>query len=64
NGKFLLAFEDIEQLRNRKLNNDIFRFYTKEEVRNLLIDAGFIQEVSIESRQRGNLIFQCAVATK
>jgi ubiquinone/menaquinone biosynthesis C-methylase UbiE len=63
-GKLILAFEDVEQLRNRKLNDDLFCFYTKEEVRKLLVDAGFLGDVSIKSIQRGDSIFHCAVAIK
>ena len=40
-GKLILAFEDIEQLKQRKLNQDVCHLYSKEEVQNLLINAGF-----------------------
>jgi ubiquinone/menaquinone biosynthesis C-methylase UbiE len=63
-GKLLLAFEDIGQLEQRKLNQEVFRLYTKEEVRNLLVDAGFSKNVSIVSRKRGKLLFHCVVAKK
>lgn len=63
-GKFVLAFEDIEQLKRRKLNKDVFNLYSKNEVQDLLIDAGFSHNINIVSRKKGNLIFHCAVAIK
>lgn len=64
NGKLILAFEDIEQLKQRKLNQEVFHIYSKDEVQNLLINAGFLNNVSIVSRKKGKTIFHCAVAIK
>ncbi len=64
NGKLVLAFEDIEQLKQRKLNQEVFHIYSKDEVQNLLINAGFLNNVSIVSRKKGKSIFHCAVAIK
>lgn len=63
-GKLILAFEDIEQLKQRKLNQEVFHFYSKDEVQNLLIKAGFSKNVSIVSRKKGKSIFHCVVAIK
>jgi ubiquinone/menaquinone biosynthesis C-methylase UbiE len=63
-GKLILAFEDIEQLKQRKLNQEVFSLYTKDEVRNLLVDAGFSRNVSIVSRKKGESLFHCVVAIK
>jgi len=63
-GKLVLAFEDIEQLNQRKLNQDVFNLYSKDEVQDLLINAGFSHNVNIVSRKKGNLIFYCVVAIK
>ena len=63
-GKFILAFEDIEQLKQRKLNQEVFHLYSKDEVQDLFINAGFSSNVSIVSRKKGNLIFHCVVAIK
>ena len=63
-GRLILAFEDIEQLKQRKLDKNVFHLYTKDEVRNLLINAGFSNKVSIQSRKKGNSIFHCVVAIK
>jgi len=60
----ILAFEDIKQLQQRKLNREVFHFYSKDEVEDLLINAGFSKNVSIVSRKKGNSIFHCAVAIK
>jgi len=62
NGKLFLAFEDIGQLKRRKLNQEIFRLYTKAEVRDLLSDAGFSKNINIVSRKKGKSIFHCVVA--
>ncbi len=63
-GKLILAFEDIEQLKRRNLNQDIFNLYSKDEVQDLLINAGFSHNVKIVSRKKGNLNFHCVVAIK
>lgn len=63
-GKLILAFEDIEQLKQRKLNQDLFHLYAKDDVQDLLINAGFSNNVKIVSRKKNNLIFHCVVAKK
>ena len=63
-GIFILAFEDIEQLKQRKLNQDVCHLYSKEEVQNLLINAGFSKDVSVISRKKGKSIFHCVAAIK
>jgi ubiquinone/menaquinone biosynthesis C-methylase UbiE len=63
-GKLILAFEDIEQLKQRKLNQEVFHLYSTGEVQDLLINAGFSKNVSIVSRKKGKSIFHCVVATK
>lgn len=62
-GRFVMGFEDFGQLRQRKLDRDVFRLYRKDDVRHLLTGCGF-SEVCIESREKRNLLFHCAVATK
>ena len=57
NGKLILAFEDSAQLKQRKLNQEVFHIYSKDEVQNLLINAGFSNNVSIVSRKKGKSIF-------
>lgn len=63
-GKLILAFEDIKQLEQKKLDKNIFHLYTKSEVKNLLINAGFESDVSVQSRKRGKSVFHCVVAKK
>lgn len=63
-GKLILAFEDIGQLKQRKLNQDVFHIYSKEEVQDLLINAGFSNDISIVSKVKSSLIFHCVVAKK
>jgi len=63
-GKLILAFEDIEQLKQRKLNQEVFHLYSKDEVQKLLINAGLSRNVSIVTRKKGKSIFHCVVAIK
>ena len=63
-GKLILGFEDVEQLKRRRLNKNVFHLYTKDEVQNLLINAGFSNTVSILSREKGKSVFHCVVAIK
>lgn len=63
-GKLILAFEDIEQLKQRKLNQEVFHLYSTGEVQDLLINAGFSKNVNIVSRKKGKSIFHCVVAIK
>ncbi len=63
-GKFVLAFEDIAQLEQKSLSNEVFRLYSKGEVKNLLIRSGFSGGVSIESRMIGTSVLHCVVAKK
>lgn len=64
NGKLVLAFEDIDQLKQRNLSADVFRFYSQEAVKNLLGEAGFSSDIYFESTTRGNSVLHCAVAFK
>lgn len=64
NGTLILAFEDSEQIKRRKMDRDIFHLYTKEEVVDLLTQAGFSDDTRIVSRVRGKDVFHCAVAPK
>jgi ubiquinone/menaquinone biosynthesis C-methylase UbiE len=63
-GMFVVAFEDIAQLEQRQLSNEVFRLYSKDDVKNLLINAGFSKGVSIKSREIGSTVLHCAVAIK
>lgn len=63
-GMFVVAFEDIAQLEQKQLSNEVFRLYSKDDVKNLLINAGFSKGVSIKSREIGSTVLHCAVALK
>ena len=63
-GKFITAFEDILQLRDRKLDEDIFHLYSAFEVKDLLFNSGFLTDVSIETRKKGKSKYHCVVAIK
>ncbi len=64
NGKFVVGFEDIEQLKQRKLDDDIFNLYSTSAVETLLLNAGFSNGIDIHNRKFGSSMFNCVVATK
>ena len=63
-GMFVVAFEDIAQLEQKQLSNEVFRLYSRDDVKNLLINAGFSKGVNIKSREIGSTVLHCAVAIK
>lgn len=63
-GIFIAGFEDMNQLRQRNLDADVFKIYSIEEVKNLFVKAGFLSDINIESRKKGKLAFHCVVARK
>ena len=63
-GMFLVAFEDIAQLKEKPLSEDVFHLYSKNDVKNLLINAGFSSGVNVESRKVGSSLFHCVVGVK
>ena len=63
-GTFVVAFEDIAQLEQRQLNSEIFHLYSKDDVKDLLLNSGFSNGVSIKSREFGSSVLNCAIAIK
>lgn len=63
-GQLVLAFEDIEQLKRRNLNQDVFNLYSKDEVQDILRNVGFAGNVNTVSRKKGSLIFHCVIVGK
>ena len=63
-GKFVAGFEDMAQLEHRQLNNEVFHLYSKDDVKKLLADAGFSNGVSVQSREFGSSVLNCAIAIK
>lgn len=63
-GRLIMAFEDSEQIKRRKMDWDVFHLHAKEEVLDLLINAGFSGDTKLISRTRGKLIFHCVIAKK
>ena len=62
-GKLVLGFEDKDKLENKPLSAEIFRLYAEDEVRNLLMDAGF-GGVEIHSKAGKSNLLHCSVAMK
>ncbi|GBC59162.1 hypothetical protein DENIS_0098 [Desulfonema ishimotonii] len=63
-GKFVMGFGDKAQLEQKSLSSDVFRLYSQDDVRRLLIDAGFRGGVEILSEPGTEFILNCAVAVK
>ena len=63
-GKFVVAFEDKKQLETRNLDKNVFKFYSENEVKSILINAGFLTDVTIHTKIRGKSVYHCVVAVK
>ena len=59
-----MAFEDIEQLKQRSLNKNIFQLSSEDDIMDLMVNAGFSDETNLVSRRKGKLTFHCVVAKK
>jgi ubiquinone/menaquinone biosynthesis C-methylase UbiE len=63
-GKLIIGFADKAQLEKKSLSVDVFKFYSKDEVKNLLINAGFSGGVDIKTKPGKIFKLHCAVAVK
>lgn len=63
-GRVILGFEDIAQMKNKSISRDVFRFYSTDDVKDLLTAAGFHKNIYFVSKRQGEMIFHCAVAVK
>ena len=63
-GDLILAFEDKAQLEMRSLSKNVFKFYSLDEIGNLLSHNGFPGSIKYASREKESQIFHCVVATK
>ncbi len=63
-GKFIVAFGDKAQLKQKPLSKDVFNLYSKEEVKDLLMNNGFSGEVTVKTKKIGASILHCGVAIK
>lgn len=63
-GFVVIAFENIKQLEQRNLNQEVFRLYKTENVKDLLSESGFGTAVEIKTKTKGKLKFHCVVAKK
>jgi len=59
----VIGFRDAEQMANFDLDKDIFSTYSKEQVINLLSEAGFLN-VIIKEKEGNPLMSYCAIGTK
>ena len=63
-GKFVVAFEDMVQLKEKPISKDVFKLYSTGEVIALFMEAGFSGGVVLESREIGSSIYHCVVGRK
>ncbi|QTA87083.1 class I SAM-dependent methyltransferase [Desulfonema magnum] len=63
-GKLMLGFHNKTHLEKMSLNWDVFRAYSQDDVKTLLINAGFTGGVDIMSRKGKEAVSYCAVAAK
>jgi ubiquinone/menaquinone biosynthesis C-methylase UbiE len=63
-GKLVIGFGDKEQLKKKTLSSEVFRFYSHNEVKNILKNSGFTGGIDIMSKQGKSFILNCAVAVK
>jgi len=63
-GILVLGYEDIAQLKKRRLDTEVFRFYSKDEGETLVRNTGSAFDVTTQSMNIGLSVFHCTVATK
>jgi len=63
-GMLVLGYEDIAQLKKRRLDTEVFRFYSKDEVETLVRNTVPAFDVTTQSMNIGLSVFHCTVATK
>ena len=63
-GKLILAFEDKDQLESRPISTDVFKFYSLDEIKNLLNRNRFSGDIDIFSKKIKSQRYHCAVAAK
>lgn len=62
-GKLVVGFRDADQMKNLPLSKDVFHFYTVDDVKTLLSNAGF-STVRLEKKEGHPFVSYCAVGTK
>ncbi len=63
-GKLVLGFADKEYLQRKKLSRNIFQFYSKDDIEQLLKRNGFSNVIDIITREKGSQKCHCAIAMK
>jgi len=63
-GKLILAFEYKDQLENKPISTDVFKFYSLNEIKNLLNRNGFSGGIDIFSKEIKSQRYHCAAAVK
>ena len=62
-GKIVIGFRDEKQMCNLNLSEDVFSFYSQNDVVSLLSDAGF-SSAHIKEKDSAPFVSYCAVANK
>jgi len=63
-GVLFLGFEDRFQMDQRPLDPDVFRIFEAAEVETILMNTGFVRDVSTRSIEKGSSVVHCTVATR
>ena len=61
--KLVVGFSDKDQMKDLPLSKEVFNFYTAEEVKTFLSNAGFY-DVQVVSKAGQPFVSQCAVTNK
>jgi SAM-dependent methyltransferase len=61
-GKAVIAFEDATRLKAKPISQEVFRFYSQEDVKRLLRDSGFPGEAEVDTGAGKSAGLCCAVA--
>ena len=63
-GALVLGFNDEEYLEKMSVSKEVFRYYSQEDVMQLIRNAGFSSNSSIQSTKTKKTVTYCAVAVK
>ncbi len=63
-GRLLIGFEQNNYMKDNKLDNEVFNYYSPEDIEEMLIDTGFNNKIVTESIINGSTILYCIVAIK
>ena len=63
-GRLLIGFEQNNHMKDNKLDNEVFNYYSPKDIEKMLLNTGFNNKIVTESIINGSTILYCIVATK